>query len=62
MSDVALQFLRTFKALPAEDQRAVLLQLLREPVELEYPPPADSDLIAAAELVFLEYDKAESAS
>jgi hypothetical protein len=60
MTNAALAFLRSFKALPPSDQHEVLVQLLREPLEVRYEAPPDDELIAAAEMVFLEYDKAES--
>ena len=62
MTKVAQDFLRSFKALPPTDQHEVLVQLLREPIEVSYEAPSDDQLIAAAGLVFLEYDKAEKAS
>lgn len=62
MIKAAQDFLRSFKALPATDQHEVLIQLLREPIEASYEAPSDDGLIANADLVFLEYDKAENAS
>ncbi len=62
MTKAAQDFLRSFKALPATDQHEVLVQLLREPIELSYEAPSDDELVAAADLAFLEYDKAEKAS
>ena len=62
MTRAAHEFLRSFKALPPTDQHDVLVQLLREPIEANYESPSDGELIASAEVVFLEYDKAEKAS
>ena len=62
MTKVAQDFLRSFKALPPSDQHDVLVQLLREPIEATYEALSDDQLIAAADLVFLEYDRAEKAS
>ena len=62
MTKAALDFLRSFKALPPTDQHEVLVQLLREPIEASYEAPSDDELVAAADLAFLEYDKAEKAS
>jgi hypothetical protein len=62
MTKAAQDFLRSFKALPPADQHDVLVQLLREPIEVSYEVPSDNELIAAADLVFVEYDKAEKAS
>ena len=62
MTNAAQEFLRSFKALPPTDQHEVLVQLLREPIEASYETPSDDELVAAADFVFLEYDKAEKAS
>ena len=62
MTNAGYNFLRSFKALLPSDQHEVLVQLLREPIEVKYEAPSDEELIAAAESVFLEYDKAEKTS
>ena len=62
MTTAAQDFMRSFKALPPTDQHEVLVQLLREPIEASYEAPSDDELVGAADLVFLEYDKAEKAS
>ncbi len=62
MTKAAQEFLRSFKALPPADQHDVLVQLLREPIDATYEAPSDDELTVTAELVFLEYDKAEQAS
>ncbi len=62
MTKAAQDFLRSFKALPATDRHEVLVQLLREPIEASYETPSDDELIATADSVFLEYDRAEKAS
>ena len=62
MTKAAQDFLRSFKALPPSDQHDVLVQLLREPIEASYEAPSDDQLVAAADLIFLEYDRAENAS
>ena len=62
MTKAAQHFLRSFKALPPSDQHDVLVQLLREPIEASYEAPSDDQLVAAADLIFLEYDRAERAS
>ncbi len=62
MTKAAQEFLRAFKALPPPtDQHDVLVQLLREPIEATYEAPSDDELTVTAEMVFLEYDKAEKA-
>ena len=62
MTNAAYNFLRSFKALPPSDQHEVLVQLLREPIEVRYEAPSDDELISAAETIFLDYDKVENAS
>ena len=62
MTKAAQDLLRSFKALPPTDQHEVLVQLLREPIEATYETPSDDELVAIADLVLLEYDKAERAS
>ena len=62
MTKAAQDFLRSFKALPPTDRHDVLVQLLREPIEVRYEAPSDNELVDAADFVFLEYDKAEKAS
>jgi hypothetical protein len=60
MTDAAKRFLRSFQALPKPDQHDVLVRLLRLPIEAEYTAPSDDELLAAADEVFLNYDRAES--
>jgi hypothetical protein len=60
MSEAALRFLRSFRALSQADQHDVLVSLLRLPLEAEYTPPSDEELAVAADAVFQELDKAES--
>jgi hypothetical protein len=62
MTKAAQEFLRSFKALAPTDQHDVLVQLLREPIEATYEAPSDNELTVTAEMVFLEYDKAEQVS
>lgn len=62
MTKTAQDFLQSFKALLPTDQHDELVQLLREPIEAKYEAPSNDELTAAAELVFVEYDKAENAS
>ena len=62
MTKAAQDFLRSFKALPQNDQHDVLVSLLRLPIEAEYSAPSDQDLLLAADEVFLELEKAEKSS
>jgi division protein CdvB (Snf7/Vps24/ESCRT-III family) len=61
MTNVAQQFLRSFKALPTTDQHDVLVQLLRLPIEATYAAASDEELVQVADEVFLELDKSERA-
>ena len=60
MTEAAQHLLRSFKALSQADQHDVLVRLLRLPIEVEYRAPGDDELVAAADSVFQEFDKAES--
>ena len=60
MTEAAQLFLRSFKALPQDDQHDVLVSLLRLPIEAEYTAPSDDELVHAAEQVFLALDRAET--
>lgn len=60
MTEAAQRLLRSFKALPQADQHDVLVSLLRLPIEAEYAMPSDDELVASANDVFLELDKAET--
>ena len=62
MTKAAQDFLRSFKALQPSDQHDVLIHLLREPIETGYEAASGEQLVAAADLVFLEYDRAEKVS
>jgi hypothetical protein len=60
MTRAAEQLLRTFETLAEEDQREVLVKLLRVPIEVDYSAPSDDDLRSAADQIFLEYDRREA--
>ena len=49
-----------FVALPDQEKKEVLSGILRLVAELDYPETSDEDFRAAAEAVFLEYDRRES--
>lgn len=60
MTNIATQFLHSFRALSPLDQHDVLVQLLREPIEAHYKAPSDEELVSIADEVFLAYDKSEN--
>lgn len=62
MTNAAREFLRSFKALPKDDQHDVLVSLLRLPIEAEYATPADEEFVHAADEVFLELEKTEKSA
>jgi hypothetical protein len=55
------QIIDDFGALPDPAKREVLAELLRMSRYLDYPSMSDDELLAAAEEVFLDYDRRESA-
>lgn len=52
--------MQSFEVLTEEDQREVLVELLRLPIEAAYKPPSDDDLRYFADQIFLEYDEREA--
>ncbi|MBV5308959.1 hypothetical protein [Chromatium okenii] len=59
MIATAQQFISMFKALPANAQKEVLLNLLRLPIEIPDDAVADEELRIAADTLFLELDHRE---
>ena len=59
MTNAARQLIDSFEALPEQEKHQVLAQLLRSLMDKPYASPSDEDLIAAADLVFQEYDRRE---
>lgn len=60
MTETAQQLISAFKSLPVADQKEVLLNLLRMPLETPYFSATDDDLRFAADALFLEMDQRES--
>ena len=60
MTEAAQRFIRSFEALAQDDQRDVLVSLLRLPIEAEYIGASDDELVDAAEQVFLALDEGET--
>jgi hypothetical protein len=48
----------TFEALPEEDQRSVVLEILRRTAE-DYPPIDELELVLAADQIFGDLDRRE---
>jgi hypothetical protein len=54
---MAKRFLQTFEKLPEPDKHAVAAEILRHTLDEEYSSPDDSDLVFAADQLFLELDR-----
>ncbi len=61
MTAGARHFVEEFGALPDPEKREVLAELIRMSRYLEYPEMSEDELMAAADVLFLEYDRRESA-
>lgn len=59
MTAAAKHILNDFEALPDPEKREVLAELLRIASHLDYPATSDDELVAAAEHLFLDYDRRE---
>jgi hypothetical protein len=60
MTRAVRQFIQTFETLAEQDQREVLAELLRVPVDAGYSAPSDEDLRFSADQIFLGYDEREA--
>lgn len=60
MTRAAQQLIQSFESLPEEDQREVLVELLRFPIEADYTSLSDEELLSSADQIFLEYDEREA--
>jgi hypothetical protein len=54
------QIVEEFDALPDEEKREVLVNLIKIYREIEYPVATDAELLTIADSLFLEYDRRES--
>jgi hypothetical protein len=59
MTAVGKHIVEDFESLPDIEKREVLSNLLRLSRGIEYPELSDEERLAAADAVFLEYDRAE---
>lgn len=59
MTRAARQIIETFEALPEPDRKAVAVEILRQTLDESYSTLEDTDLILAADQVFLELDRRE---
>ncbi|HEY9421478.1 MAG TPA: hypothetical protein VIW92_08690 [Thermoanaerobaculia bacterium] len=54
-----MKVLETFESLPESDQQAVVIEILRRTADRNYATIEESDLVFAADQVFLELDRRE---
>lgn len=57
----AKHIIEDFGALPDQEKREVLAELIRMARHLDYPAVSDDELLSAADDVFREYDRREAA-
>lgn len=62
MSRGARNLLEAFEALPTEEREEVLAELIRRAASRDYAPLHEEDLTAAADQIFVEYDRSEHES
>lgn len=60
MTETAQQLISVFKALPIDEQKEILLDLLRIPLDVPYHSATDDELRFAADALFSELDRRES--
>lgn len=60
MTAEAKHIIEDFESLPDQEKREVLTELVRISRQIDYPAASDNELIAAADEVFLEYDRREA--
>jgi hypothetical protein len=61
MSTDSQHVLNSFDALPQQEQREVVSELLRKAVQWDSPPLTDDELARLADEAFLELDRREGA-
>jgi len=59
MTNAGRHIIEDFETLPDPEKREVLANLLRVSRSIELPEVSDEDLIAAANELFLDYDRRE---
>jgi hypothetical protein len=57
MTKAAQKLIHSFEVLTEQDQREVLIELLRLPIEADYQSLSDDELLYSADQIFLEYDR-----
>ncbi len=59
MTSTGKHIVDDFESLPDPEKREVLSNLLKISRDIDYPEVADQELVAAADAVFVEYDRME---
>ena len=59
MTVQAQEILHSFDLLPDGDKREMVAEILRRGLTMDVSPLSDSDLVAAAEEIFLQLDSGE---
>lgn len=60
MTEAAQRILQAFGSLSERDRREVALEILRQTALVDTSSVGDTELLAAADAVFLELDRAEN--
>ena len=60
MTKAAQELIQSFEVLTEQEQREVMIELLRLPIEAAYQPLSDDDLRYSADQIFLDYDEREA--
>jgi len=60
MTSTGKHIVDDFEALPDGEKREVLVRILTISKDIDYPEIGDEELLAAADQVFLDYDRREA--
>lgn len=60
MTATGRHIVEDFEKLPDVEKREVLADILRISTHLDYPEVSEGELVAAADTIFLEYDRREA--
>lgn len=61
MTTQAKDIIEEFGTLPDQEKREVLAELIRMARDIDYPAVSDDELLSAADQVFFDYDRQETA-
>jgi hypothetical protein len=60
MTAEAKHVIEDFEALPEEEKREVLAEIIRMSRDLDYPALSDGELVSVADQLFAQYDRREA--